>query len=256
MQYIITGKDIVVLLNGKLHTVNREDKVGQSVELAIKEDRLDDIASLLDVVSQYSKLGIDVIDGVMSIKGTRVSQELSERIKDYAEKGLPLASLAKFAHKVSLNPSFNSRMMLYKFLEHNGHPLTKDGNFIAYRGVRSDNRDMHTGKYDNSVGQVLSMDRNEVDDNPNNTCSYGFHVATYSYASGFGNKTVAVEVDPTDVVCVPTDYDGTKMRVCKFKVVEEIARVLPDGYYNDDTEVSDNELDDYDACGCSECNPV
>ena len=112
--------------------------------------------------------------------------------------------------------------MLYKFLEHNGHPITTEGNFIAYKAVRSNFLDIHTGKFDNSVGNIVSMERSQVDDNPENTCSSGLHVATLGYAQSFGGYDsilIDVEIDPADVVSVPKDYDGTKMRTCKYKVV-------------------------------------
>jgi predicted RNase H-like nuclease (RuvC/YqgF family) len=46
-------------------------------------------------------------------------------------------------------------------------------------------------------------------------------VACFDYAKGFGEKLVEVLVNPADVVCVPVDYNGTKMRVCRFEVVAE-----------------------------------
>lgn len=114
--------------------------------------------------------------------------------------------------------------MLYKFLEHNGHPITTEGNFIAYRAVRNDLLDKHTRTISNAIGNIVEIDRSKVDDNPNNVCSSGLHVATLTYAQGFSSgddKILDVEVDPSDVVAVPTDYQGTKMRVCRFKVVAE-----------------------------------
>jgi hypothetical protein len=131
--------------------------------------------------------------------------------------------------------------MLFKFLEHNGHPITTEGNFIAYRAVRSDFKDKHTGTIDNSIGSVVFIPRSQVDDNPNNTCSHGLHVATLSYAQGqfatAGDVVLDVEVDPSDVVAVPTDYNGTKMRVCRFKVVAQtqglIEKPLVDSSWED-----------------------
>ena len=44
-------------------------------------------------------------------------------------------------------------------------PITPDGNFIAYKGVKQDFTDqVDSGKFDNSVGQTLSMRRNQVCD--------------------------------------------------------------------------------------------
>lgn len=53
--------------------------------------------------------------------------------------------------------------MLYKFLEHNGHPITKNGNFIAYKKVTEDFKDCHTKSIDNNIGETVSMAREDVD---------------------------------------------------------------------------------------------
>jgi hypothetical protein len=73
---------------------------------------------------------------------------------------------------------------------------------------------------DNSVGRVVTMKREDCDSNPNVTCSRGLHCAAYSFArNGGGDVVVDVKVNPKDVVAIPIDYDGQKMRVCEFKVV-------------------------------------
>jgi hypothetical protein len=195
----------------------------------IKEGKLDEIIPLLSIVDALSERGFQVIDGVVHVNGDPLPESLSARVLDFYNNNLPFEPLLKFWAKLKNNPSFNSRQMLFKFLEHNGHPITTEGNFIAYRAVRSDFLDKHTGKMDNSVGNIVEVSRSQVDDNPNNVCSHGLHVATMSYASTFGSgndKILDVEVSPSDVVAVPTDYDGTKMRVCRFKVIAESQGII------------------------------
>jgi hypothetical protein len=173
------------------------------------------------------------------------------------EAQMPVDILTKFWRNLKANPSFNSRKMLYKFLEHNGHPLTEDGCFIAYRGVTEDFKDLHTQTFNNAVGQVVEVSRSEVDDNPNNTCSNGLHVACHDYAKGFGPKLIEVKVNPKDVVTVPVDYNGTKMRVCKFEVMAECENIrmepvyqsfedqamAEEGEYEDQSEFTDSDDD-------------
>jgi hypothetical protein len=104
---------------------------------------------------------------------------------------------------------------------------------------------------DNSVGNIVEVPRSQVDDNPNNTCSHGLHVATMSYASTFGSgddKILDVEVSPSDVVAVPTDYDGTKMRVCRFKVVAESQGVITKPLVTSSYELSEVEFEDDGSC--------
>lgn len=222
MNYLITKKSIVLNFDGKTITLNNEDNRYNELLKAIKEDRLQDIPALLDVGTRIIRAGFELVDGIVYKDKVELPKSLSNRLIDLMDSGLPIDPLLNLWEKLEKNPSFNSRKMLYKFLEHNGHPITEDGCFIAYRGVTKDFRDVHSGKFDNSVGSICEMSRDKVDDNPDNTCSSGLHVACYSYAHGFGKVTVEVKVDPVDVVCVPRDYNGTKMRVCKFQVMNVV----------------------------------
>lgn len=219
VSYHVLPNSIVINHKGQNWSLNKADARYAPVLKAIKENRLDDVPTLLDVAKVYGVAGLKVKDNNLWLDGEALHGVLADRILGLQGEGLPFEPLVKFARKLKKNPSMNSREQLYKFLEHNGHPITTEGNFIAYRGVREDFKDVHSGTFDNSVGSVCSMSRSEVDDNPNNTCSRGLHVACFDYAKSFGQRLVEVEVDPQDVVCVPTDYNGTKMRTCRFKVV-------------------------------------
>lgn len=220
MNYIQTPNGISLSINGKFTTIGSNDHRYNEVIKALKENRLDDIPSIIDSSLLFSDIdGIELVDGRVVIDGKVIPDVLTDRVLNFKEKGLPFEPLVLFARKLLENPSYNSRQMLYSFLEHNGHPITKNGNFIAYKKVKSDFTDCHTGKFDNSVGNTVSMPREEVDDNPNNTCSSGLHVAAYGYASTFSSgHLLEVEVDPKDVVSVPVDYNGEKMRVCRYEV--------------------------------------
>jgi hypothetical protein len=70
------------------------------------------------------------------------------------------------------------------------------------------------------------MDRSNVDDDSQRTCSSGLHVCADSYLDGFANsvnnRTVVVKVNPRDVVAVPYDYNFAKMRCCRYEVISEI----------------------------------
>ena len=67
------------------------------------------------------------------------------------------------------------------------------------------------------------MPRPSVDDDPAKTCSAGLHVCSLSYLSTFGgDRTILVEVCPADVVAVPIDYQNSKVRVSRLRVVREV----------------------------------
>lgn len=219
VSYHVLNSSIVLNFNGKTVMLAESDERFEKVIELIKTNQLDKIPKAVDVVGKIQRAGLDVVDGAVHIDGDVLPDALSRRILDYMRKDLPFDSLKLFWKNLKQNPSFNSRLQLFNFLEHNGHPLTEDGCFIAYRGVTDDFKDLHTKTFDNSVGAVCEVPRESVDDNPNNTCSHGLHVACHSYAKDFGPKLVIVKVNPKDVVAVPTDYNGTKMRVSRFEVV-------------------------------------
>lgn len=249
VNYHLMNGSVVINYEGKTVTVAKNDSRFEPVVQAIREDRLDEIPDLVDVEKQFADQGLELRDGLVLVDGEQMPNELNDRILEFKDAGLPFDRLVKFWNNLKLNPSFNSKRMLYKFLEHNGHPLTEDGCFIAYRGVTEDFKDPHTRTFDNSPGSVCEMPREEVDDNPNNTCSSGLHVACYNYAAGFGSRKIEVKVNPRDVVAVPSDYDGTKMRTCKFEVLAECEGMRTGPAYDPDSEEEHSFM-------CAECGEV
>lgn len=223
LSYHILNDSMVISCNGKYYNINKGDQRFSIVLELIKAGRLDEVPGQLELVINDKDISIN--DGSVLIDGEPVPDALTDKLLQFKKENIPFDYLVQFVRKLRKNPSFNSRQSLYKFIEHNGHPITTEGNFIAYRGITDDYKDVHTKTMDNRPGSVVSVPRNAVDDNPNNTCSHGLHVACYSYAKDFGEVLVEVEVNPEHVVCVPTDYDGTKMRVCQFKVVQEVKQM-------------------------------
>jgi len=152
---------------------------------------------------------------------------ISNKLMDFLNDNLPIDPLVKFWKKLRMNPSEDSKLDLYAFLEKNNHPITPEGNFIAYKKVTTAQKngksifvDTHSRTIDNSVGKSPEMKRGAVDADRNQTCSSGLHVAAMNYAKGFGGDTmIKVSVDPMNVVAVPVDYNREKMRVCKYTVV-------------------------------------
>lgn len=236
VSYLIVGDSITVSFDGKCITIKESDHRYNNLLSALKDNRLSDVPRLVDVSSIFDDTAdLELVNGYIEIRGRRVPEVLNDRILAFKRDGFPFGPLVKFAEKIMKNPSLNSRNMLYKFLEHNGHPITADGNFIAYKKVRTNFKDCHTNTFDNSLGNVVEMPREDVDDNPTNTCSDGLHVASYDYAKRFSiGHLLEVEIDPSDVVAVPNDYNGEKMRVCKYVVRDICASKLETEFYDED----------------------
>lgn len=134
-------------------------------------------------------------------------------------------SLINFLDKMMKNPSNRSVTELYGFLEHNDITITQDGNFLAWKVVRSNYMDKHTGTFSNAIGTDVRVLRNQVDEDSDVTCSHGLHVCAKSYIPHFSSsydRVVMVEVNPEDVVAIPKDYNNAKMRCCGYKVVSDV----------------------------------
>lgn len=245
LNYHVTNDTIVLNYGGKTINIASDDSRYTDVENCIRNGTLDRIPEIVEIERAFQGSGVELRDGLLWEGQNPFPAELSQRILMFKDKKLPYKPLLKFWDNLKKNPSFNSRKMMFAFLEHNGHPLTQDGCFIAYRGVTEDFRDKHTKKFDNKPGSICEMPRQDVNDNPNETCSHGLHVACFDYAKGFGERLVEVKVNPSDVVCVPVDYNGTKMRVCKFEVIQECAAMREELVYGKE-EIEEEEFEEYD----------
>jgi len=254
--YILTDNSLTVVVNGKAYTMDRTNPAFHQATEALNNEDAEKLEQLFDTskaVQDYADGNISVNEGVVRYKNEEVHGHVVGRILDFMRQGLPYKPLVKFLDKLMSNPSRRATQELYSFLEHKAMPLTPDGNFLAYKGVKSDFTDWHSSSFDNNVGQTLEMTRNNVCDDANIGCSDGFHAGSLDYARSFGlgGNLMVVEIDPADVVSVPTDCNCQKLRTCKYKVVSLFERKLEeplcDDYGDYDYEEDEDEDSGYDA---------
>jgi hypothetical protein len=270
VNWLITDQNITVNYDGQTHIVARTDALADRLIKALKEKRDSDIPNLVSAakrIENFSKGNFVVVDGEILVNGIAAPPVLGAKIIKFSNEGLPFEPLVKFAERLQKNPSFRAVQELFTFLEKNDHPITENGNFIAYKRVRGTFKDIHSNTMDNSVGTVVEMPRNQVNEDANQTCSYGLHVANWEYAHNqFASSDPAtdvmleVEVDPADVVAIPVDYNNAKMRVCKYKVLGVVDREHSSdvqlrvtsptySYPEDEGELVDEEDDSCVDCG-------
>lgn len=227
VNWIKTDQNITVNYDGETHILPLTDSLAPKLLDALRAREYDKIPSLVSKAKQIevSSNGRFIVrEGKIFVDDVAAPAALGKKILQFSDEGLPYEPLVEFARNLQSNPSFRSVNQLFSFLEKNDHPITDNGCFIAYKKVRADFKDCHTGTFDNSVGQVVEMPRNQVNEDPEQTCSNGLHVANFSYAKDFygGGVMLEVEVNPADVVAVPVDYNESKMRVCKYKVLSVV----------------------------------
>lgn len=233
-------------------------EIGSHAEVAAHRK----LAELVNVAKKINDAGegrVVVRSGVVYYEDEPVNNAITRRILWGLSEGYDMSSYMRFLDNSMENPSAQSVEEMYGFLEANNMGITEDGYILGYKRVRDDFKDIRTGKFDNSPGQILEMRRNKVDDNRHRTCSYGFHFCAMSYlphyGAGPGNKVVIVKVHPRDVVSVPTDYRNAKVRCCRYEVLSEYTGsdledllatkpVWSDSDFTDDGDWDEREFDD------------
>jgi hypothetical protein len=189
--------------------------------------------------------------GTLFFDGDKIDDALSQHIVRLLSSGdKDWVAFVNFLDKLQTNPSQHSRKQLYKHIDRHDFTITHDGDLVAYKGVDGKEPDFEStrsgpaivngvphksGKVPNHPGSVISMARSEVDESPSVLCAHGLHVAAWEYFAAYfsGNPKIEVHVNPRDIVSVPSDYNDSKVRVCRYVVVGAVTEpyktpVLPD----------------------------
>ena len=241
--YNLSSDSIVVFWEGKPHSVRKDNANFAPLRNALFEGRYEDVGQYLDIakaVEDFVEGEIEVKDEVVYYKGHRLHGVVVDKLIAMLRAGLKdSAPLTNFITRLQANPSANSVNELYSFLSYKELPTTPEGKVLGYKGVQHDFWSS-TGNADtivvqgetnerhqilNEVGATIEVSRRCVDDNKDNHCSFGLHVGSYDYANswaGEDGRLLVVEFDPEDAVSVPTDCDFQKLRVSKYRVVEDI----------------------------------
>jgi hypothetical protein len=231
LSFIATSTAITAAIKGKSYTVTSDNPSYGQILDALKNGKSDsdieELFQLATAIKRYSRGNIEVVnESELRYKGEVVNNVVVDRILKFMSEGLPVEPLIAFLERLLANPSRRSIEELYTFLEHQNLPITPEGFFLAYKGVKEDFKDVHSGTFDNTPGTTNSMPRSKVDDDFRRGCSYGFHVGTMEYATSWGPRCVLVKVDPADVVSVPSDCSCQKLRTSRYTVVCEYQGAL------------------------------
>jgi hypothetical protein len=250
--FMFVDGNLTLVLNNKSYQV-LPDHINYKMILDIlptaSPEELLKVVDIEKAVATFSDGLVEIKNGQVTYEGEVVHGSVSKRILEFMSKGLPFQPLVNFLNNLMENPSMQSQKELYDFLEHEHLPITEDGHFLAYKAVRGDYKDKYRGTFDNSVGQVVKMQRAKVDDDRARGCSDGLHAGALNYVAGYGSvesgdRIVIVKINPRDVVSVPSDCNCEKLRTCRYEVVGEYQGELLKPLYG--TEFSYDDQEDYD----------
>jgi hypothetical protein len=253
--YIVQGSNITVVIGTTPHTISRSHITYNKVLEAIKANDWDTVGALVEpkqVVLNFGQGNVSIEGEKIFWKGREMHNALTKRMVAMIQEDFPVEPLIAFMENLMENPSKRAVNELYGFLEKNTLPITSDGCFLAYKKVRQDYLDCHSGTVLNkpaaymtdedtaaleeAVGKnsevtvavedgvtVVSMERNLVDDDQNRTCSTGLHFCSQDYLRSFGGERIVIlKINPRDVVSIPNDYNDSKGRCARYEIVDEI----------------------------------
>jgi len=247
--YLIQGKNIVVVIGTNSHTITSSHICYDKIKEAIKTGDWDAVKDLIEpkkVVINYGQGNVEVQGEKLFWKGLEMHNALSRRMIQMLQEDFPVEPLVLFMENLMQNPSKRAVTELYGFLEKNDLPITPDGYFLAYKKVAKNYLDIHSGTMDNSVGKVVEMERNQVDDDQNRTCSTGLHFCSQDYLPLFGRDSgdhiMILKINPADVVSIPNDYNNAKGRACRYEVIGELG-VDPDAAFTAPVQIEANTDD-------------
>jgi len=261
MSYIFSQDgSLCVMVGENYYTVSTGHINFLHIKKAVADKDVERFLSLLHIektIANKSDGLVTVVDGNVLYCGQVINDILTARMLELIRTGYDVGNFTRFLTELMQNTSHNSVHQLCAFLENKCLPFTDDGCFLAYKTVRSDYLDKHTGTISNKVGQKPNMARNLISDDPNNTCDVGLHVGALHYAgpNGWyhnkGEHIMIVKVNPKNVVCVPNDHSMGKMRTCEYEVVGEYKGDLNKPVYANGEALETAadvfaQLDDYD----------
>lgn len=235
--FSVTNNSLTFFVKGRPHGLHKDHENFDTVrKLLLTPGVHHDIDQLMDLVdarrayirASFGRIQFDRNEILW--QGKPLHNIWVERIIQLRAEGLDHEPLFNALDRLVQNPTPQAIERLPIFLDRVALPFMPDGRFLAFKGVTANYESAHVSpdgtRFRHLVGDKPRMPREEVDANPNNTCSRGLHVGAPGYVrshySGGDYALVLVAVDPIDVVSVPTDYDGEKMRVCGYEVIEHL----------------------------------
>lgn len=273
--FIMQGKNLVVVIDNNPHTISPSHLFYEKIIDAVKSKQWDSVREMVEpkkAVVEYSNGNITIKEDTLYWQGQDMHNSICSRMVEMLKEGFDIDSLVQFMHNLMQNPSNRAVNELYGFLEKNNLPITPDGHFLAYKKVREDFYDVYSGsvlnkpanmmtdediaslpEYDGNVTvniengvTVVSMERNKVDDDRNRTCSHGLHFCSMDYLRHFGGeRIVIVKINPRDVVSIPSDYNDSKGRACRYEVISELG-VSPEQAFTKGVQEDANQPEEFE----------
>lgn len=238
---MVLPNQVTIVVDNQPLTIPNGHQNFKKVLDAVKEERWEDAIKYINVgetIKEFVDGLFELKGGVVYFEGIRLEHAgMTSRILSMAADGDRdgVQRAARFINKVMENPSNKIVKRIFDFMKFADVEIADDGDLYAYKAVRGDYLDCHSRSIKNTPGSVVTMRRNRVNEDDEQTCSYGLHVCALSYLpnySGSGissNRIVRVKLNPSDIVSIPVDYKDAKIRCCRYEVVNDVSQEYRQG---------------------------
>lgn len=235
VSYIITKNNIVIVKDDEPLIISRDNPNFPLIAKALEAEEYSkayDLINIKKTIERFVNGKIEIKeDGTAYYNGNIPITNMSEiaDIIDMVSRGEreKAAETSRFLERVMKNPSNNVVNRIYDFCKHNDVSIDDNGYIICFKRVNGDYTDCYSQTFDNSPGNIVSVTRNQVDEDPDKTCSYGLHVCSKSYLQYYyGDRIIRVRVDPADIVAIPRDYNDSKVRCCEYYVIDDVTDTI------------------------------
>jgi hypothetical protein len=217
--------------------------------------KVQDYCDAKNIFSRIDKSKLLTLEGEIvywkEISDLSIPTELVKAILDAEEQGdeVKIDTYRNFWTLMGLNPDEKCRKNLFWFLQRNGLIISRCGFFVAYRNVVPTEEegvytDAHSGTTRIKIGKVVTIPREDCDNNSDITCSKGLHLGarTWLKQNYYGSQGVVCLCNPADVVAVPKIDHYGKLRTCAYLPIEK-------AQFDDNGDVVAFEAHDGFDCG-------
>lgn len=234
--YRISDKTITIVVDRQVHTVQRSAANADALIAELAKGEFADLevikamASVKNYIVYLSQGRISLTDSGIQFMGELVNSYMTERIMRHHAEGVDVSPMLAFMDRVMNHPIIGIQQDIYKWCEKGDMPFTAEGHIIAYKKVDMNWRSYHASPdgthLHHPIGGYVEMERSAVDPRRDNTCSTGLHFCSYDYLNAYQGantgRILILSIDPQDVIAIPTDYNQTKGRACRYRIIGEL----------------------------------
>lgn len=230
VKWVANNTMVNIVINGEVVNADyTHPSFKEIIAACLAEDfeKAINLANTGKTIEKWSLGAFEFKNGKLYYCGETLHGSLIEKIIKSIQEGDQNVNKYVFFLEDALRNDKNSYNEMWDFIKHNDIKIHDNGAIIGYKKVTvgADGKlyDSYTNTVPNDPGTLVQMPRHLVNDNKSETCSYGLHVGSIDYVRNFsGNQIVKVLVAPANVVSVPTDYNGQKMRCSEYFVLETL----------------------------------